>query len=79
MFGWFKKKPQIIIEDFEEENVMSEDQPGVQSPLEIAAVEYVQNANQETLAKLRDAARAFVEGESTKKKAPEKAAKKPKK
>ena len=57
------KKPKIIIEDFEEED-MSEDQPGVQSELEVAAVEYVRNANQETLAKLRDAARNFVANES---------------
>lgn len=57
------KKPKIIIEDFEEED-MSEDQPGVQSELEVAAVEYVRNANQETLAKLRDAARNYVASES---------------
>lgn len=56
------KKPKIIIEDFEEED-MSEDQPGVQSELEVAAVEYVRNANQETLAKLRVAACNYVERE----------------
>lgn len=58
MFTWLKKKTKIVIEDFDpnEEKDMSEDQPGVQSELEVAAVEYVRNANAETLAKLREAA-----------------------
>ena len=36
---------------------------GIQSPLEVAAVEYVQNANQETFARLMQAARDFVANE----------------
>lgn len=64
MFSWLKKKSKIVIEDFpaepEVEEVVSEDQPGVPSELEVAAVEYVRNANQDTLTVLRKAAVSYA-------------------
>lgn len=78
MFTWLKKKTKIVIEDFDpnEEKDMSEDQPGVQSELEVAAVEYVRNANAETLAKLREAAVNYAAPKKAPAKAPAKKTKK---